>query len=224
MCPRQLLPGLVIVRAGTYPAISFGHVLGLGDDRHRCCRHRGHRRDVLGSAPPDQRHRATCPRGTETGPSERAYQEVQRAVERYAQWADATMPLMSVGDHDLHPPLPGNDGQVLEASALRLYWSPEVRQLVQEWTDARNRLAVQSLAARVHESLTQNAWLKAPELKTALRAAEDALLARMSYELLTVESVRRRWRPQVARRRHRTTPADADTAPPVLDRQRASAN
>ena len=158
------------------------------------------------------------------GRLERAYQEVQRAVERYAQWADATMPLMSVGDHDLHPPLPGNDGQVLEASALRLYWSPEVRQLVQEWTDARNRLAVQSLAARVHESLTQNAWLKAPELKMALHAAEDALLARMSYELLTVESVRRRWRPQVARRRHRTTPADADTVPPVLDRQRASAN
>jgi hypothetical protein len=158
------------------------------------------------------------------GRLERAYQEVQRAVDRYAQWADATMPLISVGDHDPHPPLPGNDGPVLEASALRLYWSPEVRRLVQAWTDARNQLAVQSLAARAHESLTQNAWLKAQELKPALRAAEEALLARMAYELLAVEPLPRRWQPQVARRRPRTVAADADTAAPVPDRQRASAN
>jgi hypothetical protein len=52
---------------------------------------------------------------------ERAYLEVQRVVERYAQWADATMPIVGAAGHDPHPPLPGNDGQMLEAAALRLY-------------------------------------------------------------------------------------------------------
>jgi hypothetical protein len=75
-------------------------------------------------------------------------------VERYAQWADATMPIISLAVHDPHPPLPANNGQMLEATALRLYWSPEVQALVQAWTDARNRLAAQSLAARVHEKRT----------------------------------------------------------------------
>jgi hypothetical protein len=133
---------------------------------------------------------------------ERAYLEVQRVVERYAQWADAIMPFMSGAGHDPHPPLPENDGQMLEATALCLYWSPEVRQLVQAWTDARNRLAVQSSTARVHETLNADAWMKAPELKQAIRDTGEALLARMSEELRAVEPVqRRRWRPLAARTR-----------------------
>lgn len=133
---------------------------------------------------------------------ERAYLEVQRVVERYAQWADATMPFMSGAGHDPHPPLLENDGQMLEATALGLYWSPEVRQLVQAWTDARNRLAVQSSTARVHETLNADAWMKAPELKQAIRDTGEALLARMSEELRAVEPVqRRRWRPLAARTR-----------------------
>lgn len=108
---------------------------------------------------------------------ERAYLEVQRVVERYAHWADATMPTISATGHDPHPPLPENDGQTLEATALRLYWSPEVRELVQVWTDARNRLAAQSLAARVREGLNADAWIKATELKQTIRDAEEALPA-----------------------------------------------
>jgi len=118
---------------------------------------------------------------------ERSYVEVQRVVERYAQWADATMPIISAVEHDPHPPLPQSDGPMLEATALRLYWSSEVRGLVQAWTDARNRLAAQSFAARVHEKLVADAWMKAPELKQAIRDAEDALLTRMSEELRAIE-------------------------------------
>jgi hypothetical protein len=133
---------------------------------------------------------------------ERAYLEVQRVVEHYSQWADATMPIISGTGHDPHPPLPENDGQMLDATALRLYWSPEVRELVLAWTDARNRLAAQSLAARVHERLNADAWMKAPDLKQAIRDAEEALLARMSEELRAIEPVqRRRWRPLAARTR-----------------------
>lgn len=82
----------------------------------------------------------------------------------------------------------------MEASALRLYWSPEVRELVQAWTDARNRLSGHVLAARHSETFRDEAWLTVGELKQDLRAAEDALVARMSHELLAVEPVRRRWR------------------------------
>lgn len=155
---------------------------------------------------------------------ERAYQEVERVVERYGQWANATMPFMTVGEHNPHPPPPpGEDGLALEATALRLYWSPEVRRLVQAWTEARNRLMVQSISAQVHVSLTQAAWSKAPGLKEALRDAEEALLARMGYELRTVEPVKRwHWPLQVPRRRRSTLRVDANTSPPVLDVQRAT--
>jgi hypothetical protein len=154
---------------------------------------------------------------------ERAYQEVERVVERYGQWAVATMPFMTVGEHNPHPPPPpGDHGLALEATALRLYWSPEVRRLVQMWTEACNQLMVQSISAQVHVSLTQAAWLKAPGLKEELHNAEEALLARMAYELRTVEPVKRwRWRLQVPRWRDNTLRGGADTSLPVLDVQRA---
>jgi hypothetical protein len=152
---------------------------------------------------------------------ERAYQEVERVVERYGQWANATMPFMTVGEHNPHPPPPpGEDGLALEATALRLYWSPEVRRLVQAWTEARNRLMVQSMAAQAHVSLNQPAWLKAPGLKEALRDAEEALLARMAYELQTVEPLKW-WRRslQVPHWRRSTLRLDANTILPALDVQ-----
>jgi hypothetical protein len=156
------------------------------------------------------------------GRLERAYQEVQRVVDRSAQWADATMPMVGGLGQDLYPPPPENDGQVLEASALRLYWSPEVRRLVQAWTDARNRLAGHVLAARISEKFRDGAWLTAPEFKQALRDAEDALLARMSHELLGGEPVRRRrWRPQVPRWRARGVEPVPVPAEAVIDGQRA---
>jgi hypothetical protein len=123
---------------------------------------------------------------------ERAYLEVQRVVERSAQWAASAMPIVGGSGQDLYPPPPADDAQVLEASALRLYWSPEVRELVQAWTVARNRLAGHVLAARSSEPFRGEAWLAVPELKQGLQDAIDALVARMSRELLTVEPVRRR--------------------------------
>ena len=153
---------------------------------------------------------------------ERSYQEVQRVVERSAQWAASAMPIVGGPGQDLYPLPPEDDAHTLEASALRLYWSPEVRQLVQTWTNARNHLVIYVNAARTTEALRDQTWMKVPELKQALRDAEDALVARMSHELLTVEPVKRRWRPQVPRWQHRTPRVAADTTP-VLDVQRAEA-
>ena len=153
---------------------------------------------------------------------ERSYQEVQRVVERSAQWAASAMPIVGGPGQDLYPLPPEDDTHTLEASALRLYWSPEVRQLVQAWTNARNHLVIYVSAARSTEALRDQTWMKVPELKQALRDAEDALVARMSHELLTIEPVKRpRWRPQVLRWRHRTLRVAADTSPSVLDVQRA---
>ncbi len=155
---------------------------------------------------------------------ERSYLEVQRLVERSAQWAASAMPTFGEGQ-DLFPPHPEDDAQVLEASALRLYWSPEVRELVQEWTRARNALILHVRMARTSERYRGEAWgPKVTELKQALSDTEDALRARMSHELLAVGPVRRRhWRPQVLRWRHRAPRVSADTSPPVLDGQRAEA-
>jgi len=62
------------------------------------------------------------------------------------------------------------------------------------------RLAAQSLAARVHEKLNADAWMKAPELKQAICDAKEALLARMWEELRAVEPVqRRKWKSLAAR-------------------------
>lgn len=157
------------------------------------------------------------------GRLERAYQEVQRVVERSAQWAASAMPIIGGPGQDLYPLHPENDDRTLEASALRLYWSPEVRQLVQEWTNARSRLMIYVSTARTTEVLRDQAWMKVPELKQALRDAEDALVARMSHELLTVEPARRRWRPQVPRWRRRTAPVGKEASPGAIDGQRAAA-
>ena len=154
--------------------------------------------------------------------SERAYQEVQRVVQRSARWAESAMPMLGGPGQDLYPLHPEDDDHTLEATALQLYWSPEVRRLIQEWTNARNHLMRYVSAARSTEALRDQTWMKVPELKQAFRDAEDALVARMSHELLTVEPARRRhWRPQVSRRRaHGIEPAPAP-AGAVIDGQRA---
>jgi hypothetical protein len=64
------------------------------------------------------------------GRLERAYQEVQRVVERSGRWADSAMPMIGGPGQDLYPLHPEDDSQTLEATTLRLYWSPEVRKLI----------------------------------------------------------------------------------------------
>jgi hypothetical protein len=156
---------------------------------------------------------------------EQAYQEVQRVVDRSAKWAVSALPFIGGPGQDLYPLHPEDDDHTLEASALRLYWSPEVRRLVEEWTNARNRLVIHVSIARTtaEAELRDQTWMKAPEMKQALRDAEDALVARMSHELLTVEPVRRRWRPQVPRWRRRTAPVVKESSPGAIDGQRAAA-
>lgn len=80
-------------------------------------------------------------------------------VERTAQWEASAMPLNGRGQ-DVFPP-PPDDAHALEASALRLYWSPEVKELVKAWAVARNRFAVHVLAAHDSESFRGKAWLTA---------------------------------------------------------------
>jgi len=155
---------------------------------------------------------------------ERSYLEVQRVVQRSALWAESAMPILGGPGQDLYPLLPSDDGQVLEASAQSVYWSPKVRELVHAWTAARNKLVMNVSLARTSAGYRDKAWQNVENLKKALRDAEDALVAQMSAELLAVEPfTRRHWRPRVVGRRHTTTPADA-TAPPVLDPHRAPAN
>jgi hypothetical protein len=128
---------------------------------------------------------------------ERAYQEAQLMVERTALWAASAMPPHTWPGQDPYPP-PPDDAHALEAAALRLYWSPEVRELVKVWAAARNRFAVHVLAARDSESFRGEAWLAAPEMKQSLQNAGDALVAQMSGELLTAGPARRwRWRPRL---------------------------
>ena len=114
---------------------------------------------------------------------ERAYLEVQRVVERNGLWADAVMPTLSGTEQDLYPLPPDNDAVVAEASAMQLYWSKEVRGLIHVWTDARNKLAQQSMLARNVEALRADGWVRAPDLKKAMNDAADALLERMAAEL-----------------------------------------
>jgi hypothetical protein len=117
---------------------------------------------------------------------ETAYVELQRAVDRYASWADATMPLNSPPGYDAHP-LPPPGSVVEEASALQVYWSPTVRTLVTSWAAARNKFAVNASVARTNAlqgRYPAEAWQKAPQLNGELHDAADKLLAQMNAELL----------------------------------------
>lgn len=115
---------------------------------------------------------------------EQAYLEVQRVVERSMLWADQTMPVMSAPGQEIYPPPPPNDDQTLEASAHRLYWSPEVLALVVQWTNARNALIRRSAIARQDPVDRAEAWRVVPDLKNDLSAAAEALQAQMSNELM----------------------------------------
>jgi hypothetical protein len=121
---------------------------------------------------------------------ENAYTQLQRTVDLFSVWAEATLPMIHGADYDPFP-APPDDVTSKDASALQVYWSKSVRALVADWTAARNELAILSGLARSDNAAGQrvsDAYARAPELKTKLRAAEDKLLTEMSTELRDLPS------------------------------------
>jgi hypothetical protein len=119
---------------------------------------------------------------------EASYIELQRAVNRFGVWAEGVMPFVTPPGYNPYPTPPGNEA-IADAGAFQVYWSPEVRRLVDTWTKARNALIDLAVEGKQDEvrgtapGAGPDPWQRAPEVKATLRNAEDALITQTSKEL-----------------------------------------
>lgn len=128
---------------------------------------------------------------------ESAYLELYRTIDRITEWTENALPDWPAPEG--YDPLPEPPRAVAdEANALQFYWSPEVRALMREWAEARNRFVRVFMVARDDRRRTgqipQRLYTNAAQHRAAMADAAARLTGQVVKELAALNPpVQLRW-------------------------------